>query len=177
MVGVVDSELTSAPVETANRLADLPAFQPQPSSDEAELQLHVDYEHGVAYILLASAAGLLSRAPAVLGAESDAAAHAWLTDRSSERALVVLFHLCHVILVVQRGRAADVRLLRTLRVAATLKQNLHPAVTAALKPLAGQLPPHRAGTPPLLPPLPTLGFVFASDLSLSKSEALQVINY
>ena len=180
VVGLVDSELTAAPTETANRLADLPAFQPRAapasSSEEAELLLHADLEHGVAYVVLSASAGLLTRAPALLAAENDAATHAALTDRGSERALTVLFHICHIILFVHPGRCADVRLLRALRVVATLKQNVHASVTAALKPLASRLTSqsHRPGTPASLPPIPKLGFVFTADQPTLPAEAAQL---
>ena len=167
VIGIVDAELTSTPSATANRLCGVPAFphkalQSGGAADEAELLLHVDHERGVAYIVLSAAAGLLSRASSILAAHSDAAAHAWLTDRASERALTVLFHLCHLVLVVNAGHAPDLRLLRTLRIVATLKQNAHPAVTAALKPIASQLQPHRQNNPQTLPPVPALGVTFAT---------------
>ena len=165
VVGLVDAELTSSPADTANRLADTPAFPVQPvvcTAKEAELLLHNDSEHGVAYITLSAAASVLARAPEILAAASDYAAHARLTDRASERALTVLFHLCHVVLLVHPGRCADVRLLRTLRTLATVKQDIQPAVAASLKPLASQLQPHRQATPPALPLQPTLGFVFSA---------------
>jgi hypothetical protein len=182
VVGLFGGEATG-PCAIANRLVDLPVFplhmagQATEDEAEAELLMHVDHEHGVGYIVLSApsiGAGLLERASSLTEKTSVAEVHAWLSDRSSaDRALLVLFHLCHVVLHVSNARCADVRLLRTLRLLATVKQNLHAACTAALKPQASQLP--RAGQPPLLPSTPSFGFVFAPRAgSLSKASAAQL---
>ena len=184
VVGLFGGEVTG-PCAIANRLVDLPVFPLHTAGlatedeAEAELLMHVDHEHGVGYIVLSApsiGAGLLERASSLTEQASVAEVHAWLSDRSSaERALLVLFHLCHVVLHVSNARCADVRLLRTLRLLATVKQNLHAACTAALKPLASQLPAPRAGQPPLLPSTPSFGFVFAPRAgSLSKASAAQL---
>ena len=170
VIGIVSSDLTTLPHELANRIADLPAFTAPPPAkyarsqsarQEAELRMHIDHEHGVVYIVLMAPAGgsLLAAASALAAAESEAAVHGWLTDTASERALIVLFHLCQVILVTSCGRCADVRLLRTLRLVTSVRQALHPTLSAALKSIGSQLPPPaRKGGPPLIP---TLGFVFS----------------
>ena len=136
----------------------------------AELSIYVDYEHSVAYIVLFAQEGLLTSASSLAVAESDDAVHGWFNDRSSERALTVLAHLCHVLIFVCHGRCADLHLLRTLRAASTLRHNLHSAVAAALK------PSQRQGGASPLPALPTLGFVFAPctpRLSVPRAAQLQ----
>ena len=193
VIGLVGGEV-SGPAPVANRLLDVPVF-PLPGEarktpqarkaaqhgegTEAEIWMHVDHKHGVAIAVLSSptcGARLLDQAARLFAADSEAAVHTWLTEPTSERALLVLFHLCHVVLHVSNARCADVRWLRTLRVLTTLKQNLHPAVLAALKPLANQLPLNRAGQPSQLPPQPSLGFLFAPQggpLAKSASSQLQ----
>ena len=121
VVGLFGGEVTG-PCAIANRLVDLPVFPLHTAGlatedeAEAELLMHVDHEHGVGYIVLSApsiGAGLLERASSLTEQASVAEVHAWLSDRSSaERALLVLFHLCHVVLHVSNARCADVRLLR-----------------------------------------------------------------
>ena len=101
VIGIVDVGLTSTPAGMANRLADVQAFSRTQASnsaaEETELLMHADDEHGVAYIVLSAATGLLNSASSIINAEGDATAHAWLTDRTSERALTVLFlSLIHI---------------------------------------------------------------------------------
>ena len=175
VIGLIGGEETG-PFAVANRLADLPAFPLHGSGSgtasvdeaEAELLMHVDQEHGVGYIVLSSpscGARLLERASVLSEHASAMEVHTWLADSASERAMLVLFHLCHVVLLVSNARCADVRLLRTLRVLATVKQSLQAACAAALKPMAShvasQMPRPSKDQPPLLPPVAALGFVFA----------------
>ena len=159
--------------QTANRLADLPAFcVPAAPGGSSQLLMRVDRERGMVYLVHASAASaesMLDRAEALAAADDAQAAGVWLATPAADslRALVVLFHLCHAVVIVSEARCADVRLLRTLRVLGTLRQVLQPAVAAALRSAGAALPsaPDATRRNPggsVLPPIPTLGFVFAA---------------
>ena len=166
VVGLVGGE-AQGPNAWANRLVELPAFRVPggtTAAEPCELCMHHDRLHGVLYLTLTSglaSAVLVEHATALARAESEHAVHALLVERSSEhlRALLLLFHLSHVVLVHSEGRCADVTLLRTLRLLHTLKQAVQPAVLAALKPVLSGV---ARGAAPPLPSLPALGFVFAS---------------
>ena len=138
--------------------------------------MHHDQNHGVLYLSLSSSMAsqaLLEQVDVLARATSKQAVHAWLVEKSTEhtRALLLLFHLCHAVLVLSDARCVDVGLLRQLRSLHTLKQAVQPTVQVALKPVLH--PTSRGGSQrndqrndqrneAQLPTLPALGFVFAS---------------
>ena len=138
--------------------------------------MHHDQHHGVLYLSLSSSMAsqaLLEQADVLARATSKQAIHAWLVEKSTEhmRALLLLFHLSHAVLVLSDARCVDVGLLRQLRTLHTLKQAVQPTVQVALKPVLH--PTSRGGgqrndqrndqrNEAQLPTLPALGFVFAS---------------
>ena len=138
------------------------------SSPACELCMHHDQHHGVLYLSLSSSTAsqaLLEQADVLARATSKHAVHAWLVEKSTEhvRALLLLFHLSHAVLVLSDARCVDVGLLRQLRSLHTLKQAVQPTVQVALKPVLH--PAGRGGgqrSDAQLPTLPALGFVFAS---------------
>ena len=138
--------------------------------------MHHDQHHGVLYLSLSSSLAsqaLLEQADVLARATSKQAVHAWLVEKSTEhmRALLLLFHLSHAVLVLSDARCVDVGLLRQLRSLHTLKQAVQPTVQVALKPVLH--PSSRGGAQrndqrndqrneAQLPTVPALGFVFAS---------------
>ena len=138
--------------------------------------MHHDQHHGVLYLSLSSSTAsqaLLEQADVLARATSKQAVHAWLVEKSTEhtRALLLLFHLSHAVLVMSDARCVDIGLLRQLRSLHTLKQTVQPTVQVALKPVlqptgrgGGQRNEQRSDqrSDAQLPTLPALGFVFAS---------------
>ena len=115
VVGLVGLESSANASLLANTLLDLPVFplgrsERSEESAEAELLMYVDAEHGVAYVVLTShtdGLDMIARSESLAAADGAAAVHAWLTERRSERALLVLFHVCHAVLVVSEARCAS----------------------------------------------------------------------
>ena len=102
--------------------------------------MHHDQHHGVLYLSLSSSTAsqaLLEQADVLARATSKQAVHAWLVEKSTEhtRALLLLFHLSHAVLVMSDARCVDIGLLRQLRSLHTLKQTVQPTVQVALKPV------------------------------------------
>eukprot|EP00964_Phaeocystis_antarctica_P125405 scaffold89052_cov63-Phaeocystis_antarctica.AAC.2 len=177
VIGLVGGE-AHGPHAWSNRLTESPAFRVpgSASSPACELCMHHDQHHGVLYLSLSSSMAsqaLLEQADVLARATSKQAVHAWLVEKSTEhmRALLLLFHLSHAVLVLSDARCVDVGLLRQLRTLHTLKQAVQPTVQVALKPVLH--PASRGGgqrndqrndqrNEAQLPTLPALGFVFAS---------------
>ena len=100
--------------------------------------MHHDQHHGVLYLSLSSSTAsqaLLEQADVLARATSKQAVHAWLVEKSTEhtRALLLLFHLSHAVLVMSDARCVDIGLLRQLRSLHTLKQTVQPTVQVRVR--------------------------------------------
>eukprot|EP00965_Chrysotila_dentata_P046867 1555488-Pleurochrysis_carterae.AAC.1 len=164
VVGIISDETCGMhSTMLADAVVALPAFQQGSAmvpTGTSGVLLFYDAEHCIIYVVVSSQLQNQSfeqATDALLSASSASNAHSWAACSSQDhaRALLLAFHLCHVLIHVSDGSSLSLQLLRSLRLLHALKQNISASVTSALRAAA----PSARAAQPQLPPAPVLGLV------------------